>query len=591
MVKPDATPDSSRKEALLGWVQQYSPYGVVTLDKSYRIQSWNHWMETHSGKDFKEVAGKDFFELFPEVRGRGLAGYFERALLSESSVLSTALHHYLLHLPATLRIPGVGFMRQTARIAPLISQGEVCGIVLVIEDVTQREIQAEALTRQHRRDQILAWALSHFLKVEEPKKTVRQLFFKIAEHLDFDSFILYLWNDESKSVQLFTAGGIPTELHQQFAAHPLLTSSAHGTELKILEGIKIAPLRPEYELLRQANIAAAVSIPLVVNDKILGLFFFATAIRNAIAKDEAELLTTIGQYLAIALDRENTNQQLQKAKLEQQNYSQNLEKMVEERTSSLTDMISELETFSYTLAHDLKAPVRGMAGYAQVLIEDFSAVLPPAALEIVKKLVRTPRQLEALIKDLLEFSKVSRQEVKLSPLVIEPMLEDILSMRVPAVREVIKIVTPLHPVMAHRALLHQVISNLIDNAIKFVEPNAQASIIISTEVVKVKSPSTRSSPLLFSSEDTSFLKNQSSQTDHAPGWIRISIRDKGIGIPAEAHQKIFGIFERGFNKRIYEGNGMGLAIVARAVQRMKGTCGVESEPGAGSCFWIELLPA
>src|SRR5688572_19327752 len=132
-------PESRRNEALLSWIQKFAPYGVATLDESFQIRSWNQWMELHSGRRFEDVVGKDLFTLFPDLLERRLVSHFERALHGESSVLSTALHRYLLPLPSLFRDHGLVHMLQTARIGPLFFEEKVCGIVLVIEDVTQRE--------------------------------------------------------------------------------------------------------------------------------------------------------------------------------------------------------------------------------------------------------------------------------------------------------------------------------------------------------------------------------------------------------------------------------------------------------------------
>src|SRR5688572_30433506 len=102
-----------RREALLSWIQQFAPYGVVTLDESFTVQSWNHWMELHSGLKFEEVAGKSLLALFPDLASRRLTSHFERALQGESSVLSTALHRYLLPLPSPFRGAGLAHMLQT----------------------------------------------------------------------------------------------------------------------------------------------------------------------------------------------------------------------------------------------------------------------------------------------------------------------------------------------------------------------------------------------------------------------------------------------------------------------------------------------
>jgi hypothetical protein len=296
-----ADDSSSRREAaLLSWIEQSAPYGVISLDESFRVQSWNRWMEIHSARRAIDVIGKDLFSLFPEIRERKLLSHFQRALRGESGLLSTALHRYLLPLPSPFRDAGLDHMLQTARIAPLFLEARVCGVVVVIDDVTQRESQALALGRQHRRDQILSWALAHLLKQEQPRKTVRRLFFKIAEHLDFDTFFLYLRDLESGALSLDAAGGVPGNSKKDFAGCPFLAlAPPESCEMVLLNSLQTR-LEPQYAALLKAGISAAVAIPLLANGRNLGLLCFATGSRESIAADESDLLTTIAQYLATA---------------------------------------------------------------------------------------------------------------------------------------------------------------------------------------------------------------------------------------------------------------------------------------------------
>ena len=590
MSVPSDNPSSEREVALLSWIRQHAPYGVVTLDESFQVQTWNHWMELHSGKRFEDVVGKHLFTVYPDVQERRLVAHFERAMQGESSVLSTSLHRYLLPMPSPFRETAVDMMLQTARIAPLFCGGKVCGVVLVIEDVTQRESQADALGRQHRRDELLSWALAHLLKTEQPRKAVRQLFFKIAEHLDFDTFLIYLRDIETGQISLEAVGGVPVDLEKDFLACPFPDQlSGESQEPVVLNSILALP-EPQYAALKKARISAMIGIPLCANDRNLGLLCFATWTRDSIGADEADLVKTIAQYLATSLDRENTHSQLRKAKQLLGEHAELLEKRVQERTARLRETISELETFSYTIAHDLRAPARSMSGFCEVMLEDFSDGLPPDARLVVQKIARASKRMEALTRDLLEFSKVSRQEIVLSAVKLEPIIEDLTTLRLPSVHEALTIRGPLHSVRAHQGLLQHIFSNLIDNAVKFVPPDKTPKITVSTEIVQQGSASTRSRPLVFSSTEREPPGSGDAFPAGHPTYVRIWVRDEGIGIPQEAHQKIFGIFERAASGT-YEGTGMGLAIVARAMQRMGGTCGVESEVGKGSSFWLELPAA
>ncbi len=116
MTRPKDNSETERELALLSWIQQLAPYGIVTLDMSLRVQSWNRWMESHSSLSPTTVTGRNILEIFPELKERKLTGHFERALQGESSVLSTALHHHLLSLKSPLGGGEGARMRQTARI-------------------------------------------------------------------------------------------------------------------------------------------------------------------------------------------------------------------------------------------------------------------------------------------------------------------------------------------------------------------------------------------------------------------------------------------------------------------------------------------
>jgi len=520
-----------------------------------------------------------------------LASYFERALQGESSVLSTGLHHYLIPLPSPFRESGAEHMLQTARIAPLFSEKNVCGIVIVIEDVTQRERQAHALNRQHRRGELLSWTLGQLLKTDHPRNEVRQLFFKIVEQLDFDAFQIYFRDLEKGLLNLDAIGGIPTDSEKDFESCPFLAFLPPKSNDAVVLNSIAKQSGTEQAIFKKAGISAAIVIPLVANGENLGVLCFTTGTRETIHPEESELVKTIAQYLATAVERENTNRLLRKAKEEISEHSKLLEKRVEERTARLRETISELETFSYTVAHDLRAPVRGTASYCEVLMEDYADQLPPEAKRIIGQMARISGRMEMLTRDLLEFSKISRQEIVMSRVDLEPVIEGLPILQIPAIRQAVTIVQPLLPVRAHKALMQQVFSNLIDNAVKFIQPQTAPKIAISTELVFRGSPNTRMRALEFSSTESWSIGGVAPFVVPSFNQVRIWVRDEGIGIPREAHQKIFGIFERGLTSDTIPGTGIGLAIVARAVQRMGGTCGVESEVGKGSGFWIDLPAA
>ena len=232
--------------------------------------------------------------------------------------------------------------------------------------------------------------------------------------------------------------------------------------------------------------------------------------------------------------------------------------LIQKLNSELQEANQQLEAFSYSVSHDLRGPLRSLKGFAEILLEDYAPQLDDTAQSYLNKLISSAARMEQLTRDLLEYSRIIREDMKLERVSLEQLLGEVLSMNTVLQSSGIdiKIDTGLLPVMAQPTLLSQCLSNLLSNAVKFVAPNVKPRVNIRTEPTE--------------------------------GRVRIWIEDNGIGIDPAHHKKVFGIFERVGNVKAHEGTGIGLAIVARAVQRMSGEYGVESTLGEGSRFWIEL---
>jgi PAS domain S-box-containing protein len=238
-----------------------------------------------------------------------------------------------------------------------------------------------------------------------------------------------------------------------------------------------------------------------------------------------------------------------------------LENLVAERTAKLREAVNELEAFSYSIAHDMRAPLRSMQGFSRILSEDYAAKLDATGQDYLRRIMASAARMDRLIVDVLNYSKVVRGELNLQPVNVEKLIDDVLA-SYPAMHSSnadIRIEAPLPAVLANEAALTQVISNLLGNAVKFVEPGVRPSVRVHAE-----------------SND---------------GNVRLWFEDNGIGIPTESQPRLFQMFQRLNRPELYEGTGIGLAIVRKAVERMGGTLGVESEPNKGSRFWVQLRRA
>jgi PAS domain S-box-containing protein len=238
-----------------------------------------------------------------------------------------------------------------------------------------------------------------------------------------------------------------------------------------------------------------------------------------------------------------------------------LEHRVNERTTRLRETLDELETFSYSLSHDLRAPLRAMQGYAQLLLRSCGNKLGPQGVDYLKRITSSSERLDALVQDVLQYSRVARTPVELNPINLEKLVAEIIRdypyLQPPLAA--IEIKKPLAAVSGHEAFLSQCVFNLLSNAVKFTRPGQTPQIRI--------------------------------WTDAHDKTVSVSFKDNGIGISPKDQRRIFGIFQRVHSADKYEGTGVGLAIVQKAVERMGGVVGVESAPGQGSRFWLQLQRA
>ncbi len=282
-----------------------------------------------------------------------------------------------------------------------------------------------------------------------------------------------------------------------------------------------------------------------------------TRVRNRTAE-----LTRANEILvAEMIERKRIEAQLRQAEKLLSQKALHLEKLVHERTASLAEMVGELEAFSYSMVHDLRAPLRAMDGFAKLLDEEFGDNVGPRGKDYIRRIVGAARRLDELIQDALNYTKIAGGNLRSEPVdtdtVVREIIESYPNLR--AHRDNIRIESPLPRVVANPALLTQCIANLLDNGVKFVLPGKSPQIIISATPKR--------------------------------DCVRLNFLDNGIGIQPHARDRIFQMFERLHGPQQYEGTGIGLAIVRKGVQRMGGKTGVDSTVGEGSCFWIELPPA
>jgi signal transduction histidine kinase len=243
-----------------------------------------------------------------------------------------------------------------------------------------------------------------------------------------------------------------------------------------------------------------------------------------------------------------------------------LQREIEKRNADLTSANAELtrvnedlESYTYSVSHDLRAPVRAIGGMAELLQEELAPVLTPAARKFLERIQYNVARMNLLISGLLEHHRMRDVGAGLEPVDLEAVIQTALAGLDFAIRTSgakIDVVHPLPAVIAHEQGLVQIVTNLVDNAMKFVERGRTPEIRIWAE--------------------------------GADSRVRLAVRDNGIGLPKGAELKLFKIFERLHGNDEYPGTGLGLAIVRRGIEGMGGRVWVESVQGQGSTFWLEL---
>lgn len=254
------------------------------------------------------------------------------------------------------------------------------------------------------------------------------------------------------------------------------------------------------------------------------------------------------------------SRQLAEAQQALQKHADNLESTVLERTSRLRETVAELEAFSYSLSHDMRAPLRSIQSFSQFVVSDYGELLPAEAHDYLARVIAASRRMDQLIYDVLSYTRLSRQEIKIHAVDVTKLVSGIIRERPDLQSPQVELeIGALPSVQGNEASLTQCITNLLSNAVKFVAPGVKPNVRIYG------------------------VQNN--------GLVRITVEDNGIGIEQKNLGRVFELFERPHTGGRYEGTGLGLAIARKAVERMSGKIGVESQPGAGSKFWVELPAA
>ncbi len=257
-------------------------------------------------------------------------------------------------------------------------------------------------------------------------------------------------------------------------------------------------------------------------------------------------------------ERKRMERDLIQARERLEKYSQELEKTVQERTAALQATNRELESFNYTVAHDLRAPLRHMRGGLEILEGNLAARLTPEDQQLFRNLSKSAERMGQLLEALLNLSRLEQQDLQRTPTSLDELLQRAISELRPEIegRQVEWRISPLPTMECDPGLMQQALINLVHNALKYTRPRAVARIEIGQMPTE--------------------------------GEATIYVRDNGVGFNMEQAQKLFTPFHRLHPERQFEGTGVGLATVDRIIRRHGGRVWAESRPDAGATFYFTL---
>jgi len=476
---------------------------VVSTDEKGRVVFMNSVAEQLTGWPFAEAAGRSLSDIFPivnETTRLPVRSPVERVL--EEGVTVGLANHTILLARNGAELP----IDDSA--APIRDRsGALVGVVLVFRDVAER-----------RASELAALRLAAIVESSDDAIVGKNL-----------QGVVQSWNPGAERIFGYTA--------EEMIGRPITTvipPDRVDEEQRILDRLQRGERVEHFTTVRVRKNGERFPVSLSI---------------SPILDDEGHIIG------ASKIARDITA--LQRTQEQLRDHAEELERRVRERTATLESVVSELEAFSYSLSHDMRAPVRAIHSFSEIVLADHGDRIGEGG-EYLRKIVAAAARLDRMIQDVLSFARLSRAEIPMGPVDLDKLVRDLLEDRPEfhSPPDTVRIEGRLSPVLGHDASLTQCLTNLLANAVKFVRPGVVPRVRVFTRELGDR--------------------------------VRICITDNGIGISPANQGRLFAIFERLETGSRFEGTGLGLAIVRKAVERMRGEVGVDSTEGDGSTFWIEL---
>jgi signal transduction histidine kinase len=422
---------------------------------------------------------------------------------------------------------------------------------------------AEVLGHANRALQIMSQADKALVQAQDEDALLRELCRVVARFGGYRRcWVGYAAQDAGRSIRPMAQVGYEdgwletlglTWLEQERGGSPMGRAIRDGAP--VLE--KNLPADPEalHQSAAQEGDTALIALPIKSHGNTLGVLAIYAAEPERFDKHEMRLLVELVADLGYCIHALRDRVELDRHRLQ-------LEDLVEQRTTELVETHRELESFSYSISHDLRAPLRHVQGYAELLGSDAGSTLSSEGRRYLEVIAGAGREMGELLDELLAFLRINRAEMRVAPLDLGALVRAGIRDLEPGTqgRNIAWKVAPLPAASGDAAMLKQVFASLLGNAVKYTRPRDHAEIEIGS----------------------------AGQED---GRVVVFVRDNGVGFDMQYADKLFGMFQRLHRVDEFEGTGIGLATVRRIIARHGGRVWAEGRPGEGATFSFTLGPA